>query len=194
MMMRTVFTASLMLLPFGMATADDSLGIDNEAQNIAAPVDAVEASAGVVQVVVDDPASNAIEVEASVADAPVADAPVADAPVADAPVADAPVADSPVADSPVADAPVAEAQAADAPSAEANIAEEAVVEIEGDYPQPITSNESAVMATEGAQAAPVKQHRHHAAPSRRSSGGVFSELMELERRKNAWLKRTFLGR
>lgn len=27
----------------------------------------------------------------------------------------------------------------------------------------------------------------------RNSGGFFSNLMELERRKNAWLKRTFLG-
>lgn len=41
------------------------------------------------------------------------------------------------------------------------------------------------------------QHQHHrsTAPQRRpASGGVLSELMELERRKNAWLKRTFLGR
>jgi len=39
------------------------------------------------------------------------------------------------------------------------------------------------------------QYHHSTAPQRRaSSGGVFSELMELERRKNAWLKRTFLGR
>ncbi|TWU36584.1 hypothetical protein Q31b_48650 [Novipirellula aureliae] len=30
-------------------------------------------------------------------------------------------------------------------------------------------------------------------PQPASSGGFFGELMELERRKNAWLKRTFLG-
>jgi hypothetical protein len=29
-------------------------------------------------------------------------------------------------------------------------------------------------------------------PVRRSQGGFFSRVMELERRKNAWLKRTFL--
>jgi hypothetical protein len=42
---------------------------------------------------------------------------------------------------------------------------------------------------------PQHQHHHSTAPQRRSSsGGVLSELIELERRKNAWLKRTFLGR
>ena len=41
--------------------------------------------------------------------------------------------------------------------------------------------------------APVVNQRYHAAPRRKQSGGIFSELMELERRKNAWLKRTFLG-
>ena len=30
--------------------------------------------------------------------------------------------------------------------------------------------------------------------SQRSNGGFFSNLMELERRKNAWLRATFLGR
>jgi hypothetical protein len=41
--------------------------------------------------------------------------------------------------------------------------------------------------------APVVNQRYYSAPRRKQSGGVFSELMELERRKNAWLKRTFLG-
>lgn len=42
---------------------------------------------------------------------------------------------------------------------------------------------------------PQHQHHRYTAPQRRSSsGGVLSELIELERRKNAWLKRTFLGR
>jgi len=31
-------------------------------------------------------------------------------------------------------------------------------------------------------------------PSRRSNGGLFSELIELERRKNAWLKKNILSR
>lgn len=31
-------------------------------------------------------------------------------------------------------------------------------------------------------------------PSRRSNGGLFSELIELEKRKNAWLKKNLLGR
>jgi hypothetical protein len=41
--------------------------------------------------------------------------------------------------------------------------------------------------------APAVNPRYHSAPRRKQSGGIFSELMELERRKNAWLKRTFLG-
>lgn len=47
---------------------------------------------------------------------------------------------------------------------------------------------------------PAAQPTHAARPTRsasngqRNSGGVFSNLMDLERRKNAWLKRTFLGR
>lgn len=50
---------------------------------------------------------------------------------------------------------------------------------------------------EGGFVAPIRhqQQQRYSTPQRRSSrGGVFSELMELERRKNAWLKRTFLGR
>lgn len=42
--------------------------------------------------------------------------------------------------------------------------------------------------------APVQKHYPQpVVRARRSSGGFFSNLMELERRKNAWLKRTFLG-
>jgi len=47
---------------------------------------------------------------------------------------------------------------------------------------------------------PATQPTHAAHPARsvsnsqRNSGGIFSNMMELERRKNAWLKRTFLGR
>ncbi|TVP99766.1 MAG: hypothetical protein EA381_08615 [Planctomycetaceae bacterium] len=47
---------------------------------------------------------------------------------------------------------------------------------------------------------PVTQPTQTARPARsvsnsqRNSGGVFSNMMELERRKNTWLKRTFLGR
>ena len=36
-------------------------------------------------------------------------------------------------------------------------------------------------------------HHQPMVVSRRSGQGFFSNLMELERRKNAWLKRTFLG-
>jgi len=164
MMIRTVFTASLMLLPLAMATADDNLNLDNEAQSVAVPAEATEATAAVVQAVADDPASQEADAAAPTAEAPVAEAPVAEAPVAETAVADA------------------------------NVAENSVVEAATGYPQSIASDESAVIASETSPAAPVKYHRHYSAPSQRSSGGVFSELIELERRKNAWLKRTFLGR
>jgi len=52
---------------------------------------------------------------------------------------------------------------------------------DGGYPEPAQYD------------APVVNQRYYSAPRRKQSGGVFSELMELERRKNAWLKRTFLG-
>lgn len=38
----------------------------------------------------------------------------------------------------------------------------------------------------------VSQTRSSYQPARRSQGGFFSRLMEIERRKNAWLRRTFL--
>lgn len=44
-------------------------------------------------------------------------------------------------------------------------------------------------------ATPVKSYYHYpqARSSARSTKGFFSNLLELERKKNAWLKRTFLG-
>lgn len=63
---------------------------------------------------------------------------------------------------------------------------------------PVPMADDAMPAGEGevGYAAPIRNpHYHYSAPQRRSSrGGVFSELIELERRKNAWLKRTFFGR
>ena len=65
---------------------------------------------------------------------------------------------------------------------------------------PVPMADDALPQSEGeiVYEAPIRNqtHQHHyTAPKRQSSrGGVFSELMELERRKNAWLKRTFLGR
>ncbi len=63
-------------------------------------------------------------------------------------------------------------------------------------PVPMADDAMPASDSEGGYEAPIRhQHHHYSAPQRRSSrGGVFSELMELERRKNAWLKRTFLGR
>ncbi|HBJ34640.1 MAG TPA: hypothetical protein DDZ51_07735 [Planctomycetaceae bacterium] len=88
-----------------------------------------------------------------------------------------------------ADAIVEEAPAA--PAAEA------IVE-SSDVPVPMADDAmpEGTVDSEGGYEAPIRQqHHHYSAPQRRSSrGGVFSELMELERRKNAWLKRTFLGR
>lgn len=42
---------------------------------------------------------------------------------------------------------------------------------------------------------PTKSYYHYpqVRSSSRSTKGLFSNLMELERKKNAWLKRTFLG-
>lgn len=67
---------------------------------------------------------------------------------------------------------------------------------------PVVDSES-VAATQPSQVAidssvsstPVKFYHHY--PQVRSSArptkGFFSNIMELERKKNAWLKRTFLG-
>ena len=58
------------------------------------------------------------------------------------------------------------------------------------------------LATAGQRTVPSHAHRvtkgrvvhsHPTVVSRRSTPSFFSNLMELERRKNAWLKRTFLG-
>lgn len=40
--------------------------------------------------------------------------------------------------------------------------------------------------------APMQRHHHHHHAQKKQS--VFDKLMEMERKKNAWLKRTFLGR
>jgi len=64
----------------------------------------------------------------------------------------------------------------------AYIAADSASPVAGGYPEPARYDD-----------APVVNQRYYSAPRRKQSGGVFSELMELERRKNAWLKRTFLG-
>lgn len=90
---------------------------------------------------------------------------------------------------------VAAQEAAPAPVAEVQPSEVIV----DSSVQPVPMADDAMPQAQGeiVYEAPIRhQHHHHySAPQRRSSrGGVFSELMELERRKNAWLKRTFLGR
>lgn len=90
----------------------------------------------------------------------------------------------PAAEVPAGDVPVAEVPAGD------------VVVDSSAVPVPMADDAMPASDSEGGYEAPIRhQHHHYSAPQRRSSrGGVFSELMELERRKNAWLKRTFLGR
>jgi len=54
---------------------------------------------------------------------------------------------------------------------------------------PMHAVESTPMVT--SESAPVYRTVR---PSRKQSGGLFSELIELERRKNAWLRKNILGR
>lgn len=75
------------------------------------------------------------------------------------------------------------------------VAEQASVESET---AAIAVAEETAPAVEGGYEAPIIHHQHqhrNAAPQRRvQRGGVLGELIELERRKNAWLKKTFFGR
>ena len=48
-------------------------------------------------------------------------------------------------------------------------------------------------AASEAEAGKRNRGSRRAYSSQRSSGGFFSNLMELERRKNAWLRSTFFG-
>lgn len=45
-----------------------------------------------------------------------------------------------------------------------------------------------------AETAPAKAQHVHRVAARPAKQSFFQRVMELERRKNAWLKRTFLGR
>jgi hypothetical protein len=73
------------------------------------------------------------------------------------------------------------------------VAEQAIVESES---AAIAVVEDAAPIVEDGYEAPIINHQHrNFVPQRRPQrGGVFSELIELERRKNAWLKKTFFGR
>lgn len=44
---------------------------------------------------------------------------------------------------------------------------------------------------ESVQVAPVQQHQVRNVPVQRQAQGPFERIMEIERRKNAWLRRTF---
>jgi len=95
------------------------------------------------------------------------------------------------ADEPAASEAVAPEEAIAQPEAPAG---EAIVESSA-APVPMADEAMSTTQEEAVYEAPIRHHHHYSAPQRRSSrGGVFSELIELERRKNAWLKRTFLGR
>jgi hypothetical protein len=149
MMMRTVFSLSLLILPVSMTAAADNVAIKSDAD-----LAALVRTHGFVNPTLVQSAD-----EATVGEA----------------VAAQDVAAQDVAAQPAAEAPVGEA----------------VVE------SPVPMAENAMPASEGevVYEAPVRHHHHYSAPQRRSSrGGLFSELIELERRKNAWLKRTFFGR
>lgn len=79
----------------------------------------------------------------------------------------------------------------------------------GDTANPLSAANSTVVGSESVAAiqpsqvaidasvssTPVKSYYHHPQhrSSARSAKGFFSNLIELERKKNAWLKRTFLG-
>ncbi len=95
-------------------------------------------------------------------------------------------------DAPVADAAAADVPAADVPAAveDAHAAETAVIE-----QSPASEPVADVAAPPMAASAPVSQSAPmYYRPARRANKSVLGELVELERRKNAWLKRTFLGR
>ena len=49
-------------------------------------------------------------------------------------------------------------------------------------------------AADSAEAGNRRGNRRARVSQRSNNGGFFSNLMELERRKNAWLRATFLGR
>jgi hypothetical protein len=59
--------------------------------------------------------------------------------------------------------------------------------------QPMPS-EDAVIESEPMAIAESTPSYRVVRPSRRSNNGVFSELIELERRKNAWLRKNILGK
>ncbi len=63
-------------------------------------------------------------------------------------------------------------------------------------PEPMSANDEVATiedATEIVEPAKAHHHRHHyRRPAKQQN--VFQRLMEIEKRKNAWLKRTFFGR
>jgi hypothetical protein len=153
MMMRTVFSLSLLILPISMVGAADQASLKSEAD-----LATLIRSHGFVNTTLVQKADEATvgEIAAAAEAAPHPETPLA-------------VADS-----------VATGEVIVEPS-----------------PMPEAMADDGHMQTEGESGfeAPIRQPHYHSAPQRRSSkGGLFSELMELERRKNAWLKRTFLGR
>ena len=87
----------------------------------------------------------------------------------------------------VAQAPAVEvgADAAQAQADSAAIGAEAAASVDASAD---VSNPAPAMAS---NPAPVYRY---ACPPRRQNNSFFGELMELERKKNAWLRRTFFGR
>jgi hypothetical protein len=148
MMMRTVFSLTLLILPVSMAIAADQVTKKSEADLAML----IRSHGFVNPALVQDADEPTVGEIASAAEAATEETPVA-------------------------------------PAAEDIVESHSV-------PMPVADDAIEDGDSHGGFVAPIRhQHHHYSAPQRRSSrGGVFSELMELERRKNAWLKRTFLGR
>lgn len=110
-------------------------------------------------------------------------------------------ADAPVADAVAGDAPVLEAKAEEA----AEVGADSVIQPEA---APVESN--AMPAVDAAADAPVAGEvvasdtvveesaspiiYRTVRPSRRANNGLIGELIELERRKNAWIRKNIFGR
>ncbi len=154
MMMRTVFSLSLLILPISMVAAADQASLKSEAD-----LAKLIRSHGFVNTTLVQEADEATvgEVAAAATEA---------APQPETPLV---VADS--------------------------VATGEVIVEPSPMPEEMADDGDVHTEDESGFQAPIRQPHYHSAPQRRpSKGGLFSELMELERRKNAWLKRTFLGR
>lgn len=147
MMMRTVFSLTILILSVSMASAADPIHGQSEAD-----LATLIRNHGFVNTVVIKQVDDAI-VDAT----------------------------------PIADDAVSPAADHDADHATGS-ADDAIHDSQADDDHADGGYEAPIVQSQG-------QSQRYYAPQRRAPrGGVLSELIELERRKNAWLKRTFFGR